>query len=162
MPGKKKDRLAQRGQGATVRVAGGVVGRSHRPGQVEVAVIHRRLCGDWMLPQGRLNPGETPEQAALREVKEETGLRCQLLRPLGGTDHLDARGRRKVAWYWLMRRLNGRFEPSEEVDEIAWLPLDDAAARLASERDRAVLRRAEAYGLVAGPLLTEQPARRPA
>ena len=83
MPGKKKDRLAQRGQGATVRVAGGVVGRSHRPGQVEVAVIHRRLCGDWMLPQGRLNPGENASGSVvfpsglipIREQKSSWGRR---------------------------------------------------------------------------------------
>lgn len=140
-----------------IRAAGGVVGRSRRPGLVEVAVIHRRASGDWTLPKGRLNAGETPDQAALREVKEETGLRCQLLRALGCTDYLDARGRRKVACYWLMRRLNGRFRPSDEVDDLRWLSFGRAAALLSSERDRAVLRRAEVLGLMTGLWQSEQP-----
>lgn len=140
-----------------IRAAGGVVGRSRRPGLVEVAVIHRRASGDWTLPKGRLIAGETPDQAALREVREETGLRCQLLRALGCTDYLDARGRRKVACYWLMRRLNGRFRPSEEVDDLRWLSFGRAAALLSSERDRAVLRRAEVLGLMTGVWQSEQP-----
>jgi 8-oxo-dGTP diphosphatase len=146
----------------TVRAAGGVVGRTRRSGLVEVAVIHRRASGDWTLPKGKLNAGETPEQAALREVKEETGLRCELLRALGCTDYLDSRGRRKVSCYWLMQRLAGRFQPSEEVDELRWLPFGRAVALLASERDRAVLRRAEVLGMVTGVWLSELQVRRPA
>ncbi|MDQ6743925.1 MAG: NUDIX hydrolase [Candidatus Dormibacteraeota bacterium] len=157
MPSAKKVQTPPPGQEITIRAAGGVVGRSRRPGLVEVAVIHRRASGDWTLPKGRLNAGETPDQAALREVKEETGLRCQLLRALGCTDYLDARGRRKVACYWLMRRLNGRFQPSDEVDDLRWLSFGRAAALLSSERDRAVLRRAEVLGLMTGVWLSEQP-----
>src|SRR2546423_13718152 len=101
-----------------VMAAGGVVCKPRRSGLVEVAVIHRRASRDWTLPKGKLYQGETAEQAALREVKEETGLRCQLLRALGCTDYLDGRGRRKIACYWLMRRLTGRFQPSDEVDDL--------------------------------------------
>jgi 8-oxo-dGTP diphosphatase len=157
VPSAKKVQTPPPGQEMTVRAAGGVIGRSRRPGLVEVAVIHRRASGDWTLPKGRLNAGETPDQAALREVKEETGLRCQLLRALGCTDYLDARGRRKVACYWLMRRLNGRFRPSDEVDDLRWLSFGRAAALLSSERDRAVLRRAEVLGLMTGVWQSEQP-----
>jgi 8-oxo-dGTP diphosphatase len=157
MPSAKKVQTPPPGQEMAIRSAGGVVGRSRRPGLVEVAVIHRRASGDWTLPKGRLNAGETPDQAALREVKEETGLRCQLLRALGCTDYLDARGRRKVACYWLMRRLNGRFRPSDEVDDLRWLSFGRAAALLSSERDRAVLRRAEVLGLMTGVWQSEQP-----
>jgi 8-oxo-dGTP diphosphatase len=157
VPSAKKVQTPPPGQEMAIRAAGGVVGRSRRPGLVEVAVIHRRASGDWTLPKGRLNAGETPDQAALREVKEETGLRCQLLRALGCTDYLDARGRRKVACYWLMRRLNGRFQPSDEVDDLRWLSFGRAAALLSSERDRAVLRRAEVLGLMTGVWQSEQP-----
>jgi 8-oxo-dGTP diphosphatase len=157
VPSAKKVQTPPPGQEMTVRAAGGVIGRSRRPGLVEVAVIHRRGSGDWTMPKGRLNAGETPDQAALREVKEETGLRCQLLRALGCTDYLDARGRRKVACYWLMRRLNGRFRPSDEVDDLRWLSFGRAAALLSSERDRAVLRRAEVLGLMTGVWQSEQP-----
>jgi 8-oxo-dGTP diphosphatase len=157
VPSAKKVQTPPPGQEMAIRAAGGVVGRSRRPGLVEVAVIHRRASGDWTLPKGRLNAGETPDQAALREVKEETGLRCQLLRALGCTDYLDARGRRKVACYWLMRRLNGRFRPSDEVDDLRWLSFGRAAALLSSERDRAVLRRAEVLGLMTGVWQSEQP-----
>jgi 8-oxo-dGTP diphosphatase len=153
----KKEQAAPCGQEPAVRAAGGVVHRSRRSGHVEVAVIHRRASDDWTLPKGKLYPGETPEQAALREVKEETGLRCQLLGALGCTDYLDGRGRRKIACYWLMRRLSGRFQPSVEVDDLRWLPFGRAVNLLASERDRAVLRRAEVTGIIAGAWLQGQP-----
>jgi len=158
----KKERTEPACAEPAVRSAGGVVCRTRRSGLVEVAVVHRRTFGDWTLPKGKLYRGETAEQAALREVREETGLRCQLVRALGCTDCLDGRGRRKIAWYWLMRRLTGRFQPSHEVDDLRWLAFGRAVALLANERDRAVLRRAEVLGMVAGVWLPERPVRRPA
>jgi 8-oxo-dGTP diphosphatase len=138
------------GQDLVVRGAGGVVCRLQPSGVVEAAVIHRRTPGDWTLPKGKLYPGETPEQGALREVKEETGFRCQLLRSLGSIEYNDRRGRRKIAFYWLMRRLSGRFQPGEEVDHLLWLPFEAAAALLHNERDQIVLQRALVSGILAG------------
>ena len=57
---------------------------------------------DWTLPKGKVDPDETPEECALREVREETGFRCELVRPLGCTAYVDRRGRNKVACYWVM------------------------------------------------------------
>lgn len=146
-----RDRIGP-GRGAVdVRSAGGVVYRSRRSGAVEVAVIRQRGSGGWSLPKGKLNQGETPEQAALREVEEETGLRCQLLRPLESSSYVDRRGRQRVVFYWLMRRLRGRFRPSDEVSELRWLRPGQAMGLLSSERDRAALRRAETAGPLRDP-----------
>jgi 8-oxo-dGTP pyrophosphatase MutT (NUDIX family) len=151
-----RDRRAPAGQDTAVRAGGGVVCRLQPSGVVEAAVIHRRQDGDWTLPKGKLYQGETPEQGALREVKEETGFRCQLLRSLGSVDYNDRRGRRKVAFYWLMRRLAGRFQPGEEVDHLLWLPFEAAAELLHSERDQIVLQRARVSGMVAGLWLSTE------
>jgi 8-oxo-dGTP pyrophosphatase MutT (NUDIX family) len=152
-----KERRPPSGQEMAVRAAGGVVCRLQPSGVVETAVIHRRVPGDWTLPKGKLYQGETPEQCALREVKEETGLRCQLLRSLGSVEYNDRRGRRKIAFYWLMRRLSGRFQPGDEVDHILWLPFEAAAELLRNERDQMVLQRAQVSGMVAGLWLSAEP-----
>jgi 8-oxo-dGTP pyrophosphatase MutT (NUDIX family) len=120
--------------------------RSKGAGPVEVALIRHRSSREWALPKGKLNQGETPEQAALREVKEETGLRCQLLCALGCTQYSDRRGRQRVVCYWLMRSLRGRFRPNDEVIDLRWLGLPQAVELLENERDRAALLRAELPG----------------
>jgi 8-oxo-dGTP pyrophosphatase MutT (NUDIX family) len=74
---------------------------------------------------------------------EETGLRCDLGPELASTSYRDARGRRKRVRYWAMRPLNGRFVAHNEVDEVRWLPLDEAERALTWSRDRAVLRSLE-------------------
>lgn len=109
---------------------------------MELALVHRPAYDDWTLPKGKLLDGETHERAALREVEEETGLLCEVLRPVGDTAYVDRKGREKVVSYWLMKPLSGSFRPSEEVDELRWLPLDDALALLSYEQDRALVRRA--------------------
>lgn len=104
-----------------------------------VALVHRPKYDDWTLPKGKLDRGESFEDAALREVEEETGLRCELGRELGSTRYRDSRGRPKLARYWEMRPLEGRFEPNDEVDELRWLEPDAAAELLTYERDRELL-----------------------
>ncbi len=110
---------------AEVLAAGGVVVRGEGA-EARIAVIHRPKYGDWTLPKGKLDPGEGFEQAALREVEEEAGLRCELGRELGSVAYTDRKGRSKLVRYWLMRPLSGDFEPNDEVDELRWL--DPAAA----------------------------------
>jgi 8-oxo-dGTP pyrophosphatase MutT (NUDIX family) len=124
---------------AAVSAAGGVVSRRGREGQVEVLLIHRPRYNDWGFPKGKTDEGESEEECALREVQEEVGLRCTLERELGTVRYIDARGRPKTVRYWAMRPEAGTAAPGDGVDEIRWLPADEAALLLTHERDREVL-----------------------
>ena len=64
--------------------------------------------------------------AALREVREETGMTCRLLRFIGHTEYVDRKGRPKAVAYWVMAAAGGFFTPNEEVDELRWLSLEEA------------------------------------
>jgi 8-oxo-dGTP diphosphatase len=121
---------------AEVEAAGGVV----LDGDGLVVLVHRPKYDDWTLPKGKLHPGESFEEAALREVEEETGLRCRLIRELPSSEYPDAKGRSKVVRYWLMEvQAETGFVPNHEVDELRRLPLDEALALLTYDRDRDVL-----------------------
>ena len=126
-----------------VRAAGGVLLRAG-DGGVEVAVIHRPKYEDWSLPKGKLEPDEGFEQAALREVEEETGMRAELRDELASISYRDRKGRTKMVCYWLMRPLDGEFAPGSEVDELRWLDPDAAAELLSYEHDAALVREAVA------------------
>ena len=119
-----------------IEAAGGVVVREREGGGKEVAVVHRPKYDDWSLPKGKLHADEEWREAALREVAEETGLRCELVAELGTTRYVDRKGRPKQVRWWLMRPLGGEFEPSDEVDELRWFPLERAAEVLDYEQDR--------------------------
>src|SRR4051794_19530784 len=119
---------------AEVRAAGGVVVRDGT-----VAVVHRPRYDDWSLPKGKLDRGETWEEAALREVEEETGLRCRLGEELSPVSYTDRKGRSKLVRYWLMEPEGGMFAPSEEVDEVRWMPYEEAAAQLSYPHDRELI-----------------------
>ncbi len=123
-----------------VRAAGGIVIRAALSGGWEVAVVHRPLQLDWTLPKGKLEPEETAEACALREVLEETGFHCELGRFVGEVEYIDGRGRPKVVGYWLMQPVEGGFLRSREVDELLWLPLDQAVERLSYTHDQDLLR----------------------
>ena len=125
-----------------VRAAGGIVHRPRPEGGYEVALVHRPNQRDWTMPKGKLEPGETLEAAALREVEEETGWQCSLGRYVGRVHYIDSRRRPKVVYYWLMERLSGEFRRTIEIDELAWLPVEEALERLSYPHDRALLRSA--------------------
>ena len=114
-----------------MEAAGGVVVVDGR-----VLLVHRPRYDDWTLPKGKLDPGESFEEAALREVEEETGLVCRLGRELPSTEYHDNKGRPKVVRYWLMEVERGEFEPNDEVDEVRWAELGEAPALLTYDRDR--------------------------
>jgi 8-oxo-dGTP diphosphatase len=118
-----------------VQAAGGLVVRRHQA-VLEIAVVHRPIHGDWSFPKGKLEEGETFELAALREVEEETGLACRLLRFIGHTDYVDRKGRPKAVAYWVMAPQSGSFAPNAEVDEMRWVTLDEASRLLSYPRDR--------------------------
>jgi 8-oxo-dGTP diphosphatase len=124
----------------TVRAAGGVViaddGR--------VAVVYRPKYDDWTFPKGKLEPGETEEQAALREVEEETGLRCELGPELGFASYRDPKNRPKTVRYWQMAVTGGEFSPNNEVSELRWLEPAEARGQLSYDRDREILDRVSA------------------
>ena len=121
-----------------IEAAGGVVVRDGR-----VALVHRPRYDDWTLPKGKLDPGESFEQAAVREVEEETGIRAQLVRELPPTTYR-VRDRPKIVRYWLMEVDDaGPFVPNDETDELRWVPLDEARELLTYHRDRDLLAEAE-------------------
>jgi 8-oxo-dGTP pyrophosphatase MutT (NUDIX family) len=121
-----------------IRAAGGVVVREAEGG-TEVLVVHRTKYDDWTFPKGKAEPGESDEDCAVREVEEETGLRCELDRELPATSYTDAQRRPKRVRYWLMRPVAGDLRFEHEVDNADWLPRDEAAARLSYPRDLRVL-----------------------
>ncbi len=122
-----------------VRAAGGVVWR-HDGDRVLVAVVHRPRYDDWSLPKGKLDPGESWEAAALREVEEECGLVCELEQELPPVTYTDHRGRSKLVRWWAMEVVEDRgFERSDEVDELRWLTPGEAAQLLSYPSDRATL-----------------------
>ena len=121
-----------------IRAAGGVVVRNGDDG-MEVLVVHRPRYDDWTLPKGKAEPGETDEACALREVEEETGLRCELDRELASTSYTDSHGRPKLVRYWLMHPVAGDLSFTNEVDQATWLSPDEARELLSYERDLPVL-----------------------
>ena len=117
-----------------IEAAGGVVVRDG-----QVALVHRPRYDDWTLPKGKLDRGESFEDAAMREVEEETGLRAHLVRELPATTY-KVDGRPKIVRYWLMGVDDeSAFVPNDETDELRWVALDEALRLLTYDRDRDVL-----------------------
>jgi 8-oxo-dGTP diphosphatase len=121
-----------------VRAAGGIVVRPDGSSD-QVLLVHRPRYDDWSFPKGKLNDGEAEETAALREVQEETGLRCRLDRHIGAVTYSDRFGRPKIVRYWTMTPLEGTFTPGEEVDAIRWLTPPNALELLTYVHDRDLL-----------------------
>jgi 8-oxo-dGTP diphosphatase len=143
-----------------IRAAGGVVWRQRPPAGdgstegvgsrgsevVEVVVVRRDRYDDWSLPKGKLHAGEPHKAAALREVREETGLGCELGPKLATIRYDTLLGPKRVKW-WAMtphdegaETLLGPEDPGE-VAEVVWLPFDEAWRRVTYGTDREVLRR---------------------
>jgi 8-oxo-dGTP pyrophosphatase MutT (NUDIX family) len=122
-----------------ILAAGGLVIRQSGPNRIEIAIVHRPIREDWSYPKGKVEPKETLTECALREVLEETGLSCRIVSFVGTTEYRDRKDRRKIAAYWVMTPDGGRFRSSEEVDEMRWVELGEAARLLTYERDRELL-----------------------
>ena len=122
-----------------VQAAGGVVWRRSAAGELEVLLVHRPRYDDWTVPKGKLAAGEDHAGAALREVEEETGLRCALGPELASTSYVDRKGRPKLVRYWAMSPVDGAFTPNDEVDEVRWLPVAAAQPMLSYSRDGTLL-----------------------
>jgi 8-oxo-dGTP pyrophosphatase MutT (NUDIX family) len=122
-----------------IEAAGGAVWRRTSKGALKVLLVHRPDYDDWTLPKGKLEVGETAKAAALREVEEETGLRCHLEVELPSVRYADRKGRPKRVRYWAMQPLDGTFEPNREVDEVRWVHVAEAIVLLSYEHDEAVV-----------------------
>ncbi|MGH9760350.1 MAG: NUDIX hydrolase, partial [Blastocatellia bacterium] len=133
----------------TIIAAGGLitdppVGEGGRP--VRVLLVHRPKYDDWAFPKGKADPGESIEQTALREVREETGLSCEILSKFTESHYLytDVKGqvRPKIVHYFLMRPVAGELGvDGREIDLVQWFDLDSARTRLNYEVDRQILDR---------------------
>lgn len=122
-----------------IRAAGGVLYRPAGDG-VEVCLVHRPRYDDWALPKGKLDGDEHPLAGAVREVAEETGCAGLPQLRLPQVAYELPGGTPKTVDYWLMRVADeGPVQDTDEVDEVAWLPLDEAAARLSYDDESAVL-----------------------
>ena len=127
-----------------ILAAGGIV-IDKESGIPRVLLVHRPSYDDWSFPKGKLEPGETIEEAALREVREETGLDCRIIRKLATSRYRyrtrkEGRRRPKAVHYFLMERVRGEIQvPGEEVDRAEWFDFDEAAGRLTYEQDRKLL-----------------------
>lgn len=122
-----------------IEAAGGVIWRTTVEHAVEVLLVHRPRYDDWSLPKGKLEPGETHHAAALREVAEETGLVCRTGEELPEMRYRDRKDRPKRVRYWAMEVLSGEFASNDEVDEVRWTRLDEAAGLLSYRHDDEVL-----------------------
>jgi len=123
-----------------IRSAGGVVVRDGR-----VLLIHRDRYDDWSLPTGKLEAGGRWEQAALREVREETGLDCELGTYLGATHYTPGGVEKEVRW-WLMTG-GGEPQPDTEVDALRWASLEEAREALSYDGERELLDAVELHGV---------------
>ena len=115
--------------------------RTTTRGHLKVLLVHRPRYDDWSFPKGKLFSREDALTAALREVKEETGLTCEVGPQLPDVVYVDRKDRQKRVRYWAMQPVNGHFHANDEVDTASWLRVEDAATRLSYEHDRPLLDR---------------------
>ena len=129
--------------------SGGVVYRKAGDDAYEVALVYRKRHDDWSLPKGHIEEGETREEAALREVKEETGLDARITEPLGEIVYFYRRRNgdlvRKTVYHFLMEATSGEFpSPTWEITESRWVPITEAQSLLSYKNDAGVVARAMA------------------
>ena len=149
MPSRgKSPRPARRLRRVDETSAGGLVVDAER--DVTAAALIGRIDRKgrllWSLPKGHIESGESPEDTAVREVAEETGIIGEILAPLGVIDFwFVAEGRRihKTVHHFLLRAVGGALSDEDiEVNEVAWVPLEELSARLAYADERALAERA--------------------
>ncbi|GAA1181681.1 NUDIX hydrolase [Nesterenkonia xinjiangensis] len=146
VPRRRTEVCADDGTDAQIIAAGALCWRLHR-GELEVLLIHRPRYDDWSFPKGKLDPGETIPECAVREVSEEIGLQVRLGVPLPVTRYdvrKNGRPKAKEVWYWAARIIKGTPTPDgQETDEVRWAPVAVAHEMLTNETDREPLEELE-------------------
>lgn len=133
--------------GKIIKAAGAIVFYSSANSDtLQIVVIHRPRYDDFSFPKGKIDPWESEQQAALREVKEETGLDCKIIKFLDTVRYLDRSGTPKEVSYFVMKEAQAHnpnpqpgFEAFGEVDKVFWMSPADAEKTLSYERDRELL-----------------------
>jgi 8-oxo-(d)GTP phosphatase len=122
-----------------IEAAGGLLWRATQ-NEIQIAIVHRPNYDDWTLPKGKRDLGESWQQTALREIKEETGCIAKLDAFAGSTAY-SVRGTAKVVLFWHMSLLEDcQFRPNSEVDKLHWLSSEEALQKLDYENERRLLR----------------------
>ena len=129
--------------------AGGVAFRNEN-GSVEIAIIQTFKEGRWQLPKGLIDPGETPEQAAIREVREEAGITCEIVEEIDSVDYwyVDRWGKEparvhKFVHFFLMKYIAGNVaDHDDEVVDVRWSDIEDAVKTLAFNDEKNMVRKA--------------------
>ncbi|MEO8261675.1 MAG: NUDIX domain-containing protein [Pseudolysinimonas sp.] len=134
-----------------VRAAGAVCWRITAKGTLKILLVYRTQHRDTSLPKGKVDPGETLPETAVREIAEETGLVIGLGPPLGIVEYVMPNGRDKEVYYWSaevskLARANSTFVANDEIESLHWVTLDEARTRLSYPHDLDIIERfAELY-----------------
>jgi 8-oxo-dGTP pyrophosphatase MutT (NUDIX family) len=123
-----------------IRAAGGLLTRDGHEG-LELMLVHRKRHNDWALPKGKVEADEEPLDAAIREVREETGCEAEC-ESFAGETRYEVDGIAKIVMFWRMRLVRQRpLEENDEITEAIWLPLPEAIARMTYESERELVAR---------------------
>lgn len=120
--------------------AGGLLWRKGARG-TEILLVHRPKYDDWAFPKGRLDPGESLLQCAIREVEEETGITARVGRKLPRVVYVKPSGKHKKVAFWAMTAIAGSFTPNNEIDKVKWVPIAKAAKRLTYKADGRLIKK---------------------
>jgi 8-oxo-dGTP diphosphatase len=129
---------AQNSTHNVIRAAGGVLWRKAQSGY-EIAIVHRDRYDDWALPKGKLHNGETWLQAALREVKEETGYTVEVVGFAGAVSYNTNKGPKVVCFWHMLPKGEPALQLDSEVSQVIWLPYPDALVKLQYPLEKALL-----------------------
>ena len=132
------------------RISAGGVAIRNENGRVEVAIIQTSKEGRWQLPKGLIDPGETPEQAAMREVREEAGITCEIVEKIDSVDYwyVDRWGKEparihKYVHFYLMKYISGDVgDHDDEVVDVRWSHIEEAIDSLAFNDEKNMVKKA--------------------